>query len=287
MRTESHVTGERRKEMVKAIETILGENAVYMRMPTCAFQIGDFTVTKDGALEWPDGTDNETVGRVMAGLEEAGFTASAPAASDENIPAVLNETIPAVTAEDMSDVSTPATSEEAVEPEKATDPKEHVEDAGPVGLTVELPRSSLSDEALANLRKIIDSKASLLKKAIGTDILEIIVTDDKIAFPWFPELNENSSMAYILLIDHLCAMARNAKRVTAKEHTVESEKYAMRCFLVRLGFGGAEFKKMRSFLLKNLDGSSAFRTQADAEAFNEKLKQKRAAQKEVADAVSE
>ena len=267
MRTEYHVTGERRKEMVKAIEAILGENAVYMRMPTCAFRIGDFTVTKEGALEFSDWTDSKLVEQVYEGLEEAGFVLDIP-----------NETVPSATAENIPDVNTTADTGEAVEP---------VEDAGPVGLTVELPRSALSDEALTNLRKIISSKASFLKKSIGTDSLEIIITDDKIAFPWFPELDENSSMTYILLIDHLCAMARNAKRVTAKEHPVESEKYAMRCFLVRLGFGGAEFKKMRSFLLKNLDGSSAFRTQADADAFNEKLKQKRAAQKEAANAVSE
>ena len=69
-------------------------------------------------------------------------------------------------------------------------------EASPVGLTVEFPRSLLSDEALTNLRKIIDSKASLLKKAIGTDCLDIIVTDDKIAFPWFPEPDADAFVTY-------------------------------------------------------------------------------------------
>ncbi len=57
----------------------------------------------------------------------------------------------------------------------------------------------------------------------------------------------------------LCEMSRNAKRVTATEKEVENEKYAFRCFLLRLGFIGAEFKAERKILLKNLTGSSAFR----------------------------
>jgi len=55
-------------------------------------------------------------------------------------------------------------------------------------------------------------------------------------------------------------MARNAKRVNAKEKDTDNEKYAFRCFLLRLGFIGAEFKTERKILLRNLTGSSAFRS---------------------------
>ena len=41
-----------RKELVKDISEILGEKAEYMRMPTCAYRIGDYTVAKDGTLTW-------------------------------------------------------------------------------------------------------------------------------------------------------------------------------------------------------------------------------------------
>ena len=54
-------------------------------------------------------------------------------------------------------------------------------------------------------------------------------------------------------------MARNAKRVTATEKPADNEKYAFRCFLLRLGFIGAEYKEERKILLKNLSGSSAFK----------------------------
>ena len=57
----------------------------------------------------------------------------------------------------------------------------------------------------------------------------------------------------------LCEMSRNAKRVIATEKDVDNEKYAFRCFLLRLGFIGAEYKAERKILLKNLTGSSAFK----------------------------
>ena len=85
------------------------------------------------------------------------------------------------------------------------------------------------------------------------------MTDEKIAFPWFTETDAESVRAYTHLVTALCGMAKNAKRVTAKEKEVESEKYAFRCFLLRLGFIGVEYKTERKILLKNLSGSSAFR----------------------------
>ena len=41
-----------RKELVKDISEILGEKAEYMRMPTCAYRIGNYTIAKDGTLTW-------------------------------------------------------------------------------------------------------------------------------------------------------------------------------------------------------------------------------------------
>lgn len=40
---------------------------------------------------------------------------------------------------------------------------------------------------------------------------------------------------------------------------MKDEKYAFRCFLLRLGFIGEEYKVERKILLKNLTGSSAFK----------------------------
>ena len=66
--------------------------------------------------------------------------------------------------------------------------------------------------------------------------------------------------AYTHFLTALCEMARTQKRITAKEKEVENEKYAFRCFLLRLGFIGEEFKRERKILLRNLEGSSAFKS---------------------------
>ena len=50
------------------------------------------------------------------------------------------------------------------------------------------------------------------------------------------------------------------KRISATEKFAENEKYAFRCFLLRLGFIGSEYKEERKILLENLSGSSAFKS---------------------------
>ena len=61
-------------------------------------------------------------------------------------------------------------------------------------------------------------------------------------------------------------MAQNAKRVNAREKNTDNEKYAFRCFLLRLGFIGDEYKSARKILLRNLVGSSAFKGGQSKEA---------------------
>ena len=126
----------------------------------------------------------------------------------------------------------------------------------PVGLTVEIP---LDKVAVGNLTKLLDAKGNLIRKALGITDLHIEVLDDRVAFPWFAQVDADSSAAYTHFISALCEMSRNAKRVTATEKPVENEKYAFRCFLLRLGFIGSEYKAERKILLKNLTGSSAFK----------------------------
>ena len=100
----------------------------------------------------------------------------------------------------------------------------------------------------------------LIKKALGVSDLPLEITDTKVSFPWFPATPAPDEMnAYDAFICKLCEMARNQKRVNTTEKHIDNEKYAFRCFLLRLGFIGAEYKEARKILLKNLSGSSAFK----------------------------
>lgn len=228
MEIRYNVTGAKRKELVKVISDATGAKAEYKFMPTCNYEIDYFTVTKDGTLLFDDRADSEEVEQTLEAIAAAGFECEPQDGVDPE-------------AEEGAETSGNA-------PQAATE-----------GLTVAVPRDSLSDAAIDNLQRIVDSKAALIKKALGTDSLPIEATDEKVSFPWFTQMDGDSAKAYTHLVSALCEMARNAKRVTATEKEVDNEKYAFRCFLLRLGFIGAEYKAERKILLKNLTGSSAFK----------------------------
>lgn len=76
------------------------------------------------------------------------------------------------------------------------------------------------------------------------------------------DVEEEEALAYTKFISAICEMSKKQKRVTAKPKENENEKYAFRCFLLRLGFIGDEFKADRKILLSKLDGSAAFKAGA-------------------------
>ena len=127
-------------------------------------------------------------------------------------------------------------------------------------LTIAVPREIYTDTALENLQKIIANKQILFQRAFRTDSTEIGITKEKINFTWFPYTTDVDEIAaYTQFISRLCDMARDAKRVSSKPTETDNDKYAFRCFLLRLGFIGKEYKTARKILLRNLAGNSAFR----------------------------
>lgn len=222
MKINYNVTGAERKALVKAIGEIIEVKPKYLGMPSAAYQIDYFTVSKDGVLEFDDRADSEEIENLLESLAERGFTA-------ENADTLDNK---------------PTATEALTQGEN-------------VGLTVEIPIDCVK---VQNLTALLDAKGTLIKKALGIEKLPIEVKEDRVSFPWFSETADSeTAKAYTHFISSLCEMTVNHKRVNATEKAVENEKYAFRCFLLRLGFIGSEFKTERKILLQNLTGSSAFR----------------------------
>lgn len=135
-----------------------------------------------------------------------------------------------------------------------------VENGDPARLSIQVPAAELTEAQLHNLRSIIEAKGALIKKALGTDSLPVNEIGDRLDFPWFAQDSTPEEVkAYMNFVTALCRMASELKRTTAKEKEVDNEKYAFRCFLLRLGFIGAEYKTDRKILLRRLEGSSAFK----------------------------
>ena len=129
------------------------------------------------------------------------------------------------------------------------------------GTCISMPLSLFTTQQIQNINAIVTAKGALIKKALGVEDLPIECEETKICFPWFKGTPTPDELkAYDTFICKLCEFAKNLTRVTAKEKENENEKYAFRCFLLRLGFIGDEYKAERKILLRNLEGSSAFKT---------------------------
>ena len=127
-------------------------------------------------------------------------------------------------------------------------------------LKIAVPREIFTDTALENLQKIIANKQTFFQRAFQTDSTKVEITEEKINFAWFSYTEDGDEIAaYTQFILRLCDMAREAKRVSSKPTETDNDKYTFRCFLLRLGFIGKEYKTARKILLRNLTGNSAFR----------------------------
>lgn len=244
MEVKYNVCGPRRKEMVQAVSEALGGwSKQYLGVPSCSYQVGDFEITRNGTLVFADRTDAGMVEQVLEALAQAGFEceeAGKPAEPEAPGEAEQpDETAAAGSGTEAEDMSDAATLD---------------------GLTIILPRESFSAAALDNLDRLLESKGSLIRKAFGIEEAVYTLTDDHLTFAWLTgDITPEKAKACQDFIDRLCEMARRQKRVTAKSRAVANEKYAFRCFLLRLGLIGAEYKTTRKILLRNLSGSAAWR----------------------------
>lgn len=214
-----NVKGESRKAMVTAIEKEIGGKAKYLGVPSCAYEIGNYTVGRNGELEFGDFDD-------------------------------IDEVAPIVDACVMATGITPAEWEENKDAEET-------ETEGAMELTVTIPFTKVN---VGNLTSLLEAKGSLIKDALGIKDLRFEMNEDSVSFPWFSKIEPEEAMTYTKFITAICEMTMKQKRITAKPKENENEKYAFRCFLLRLGFIGDEYKADRKLLLSKLNGSSAFKS---------------------------
>ena len=244
MKVNYNIQKEERKAMVGIVGKELETKPAYCGAPSFSYKVGAFEITKDGSLCFDDATDEATVARVRTALREAGFTSEDWENEASCADTGANEPIP-----------TEAAVEEVVPTEEAT--AEPNEDS----LSISLPRTLFTETALQNLDALLLSKGRLIRHAFDIKEATYTLEGDRITFAWLHgTITDETAKAYAEFISKLCQMARTQKRVTAKEKVVDNEKYAFRCFLLRLGMIGSAYKESRKILLQNLTGSSAFKS---------------------------
>ena len=322
MEIKYNIEKSQRKAMAQKIAEIIGAEVEYLGVPSCAYQIDIFTLSKDGVLSFTDRSDTEIVEKVLDGLAEAGYTSE-------------TVTYPEGTETDAEESAEPQDAEDGgAEPDENTDENENPEtetNGFPIAVTVALPLTDHTVLSLTNLICMIHARGPLLSKATGgafvadkslvdeiskhefRSIHELIAyireweetnpelkgirfADDKLIFDGFGQAQDADHVqAFTNLAAAMNSMALTQKRVQAKDVDDSNEKYSMRVWLVRIGFGGADHKTDRRILLEHLTGHTAFRNDTEKEKWMERQKAKREAAKAAAqtseeeenDAVSE
>lgn len=243
-----------RKALARTLADAFGTRAEYLGPPTFAYRIGDITIDREAKVIFED-----------SGLETAIRMALEPQ---------------------------PDEPEECQTEEAETQEAEEVPHTG-----VGFPIGEMKPQGIVNLLNMLHSKQYLINRAIGQEgffisdsliedltkrsfdelndmigfieehesgIKGIRITKDRIDFDGFPSTIEATAIkSYCELAVAMVKRAAGCKRISAEQTIEENEKYYMRVWLVSIGFEGNKGKEVRNFLLKNLKGHTAFRTEAD------------------------
>ena len=222
--------GERRKELVKAMAEVLGQEAKYLGAPGFAFQVGDYMVLRNGDVETDDFIDPKELGQLLMGLR----------------------------AKDFNQIGS-----KFAMPEEAPAPQEveaSTSETGIDGIVLRFPKEGIDARALENLKKLVEGKAWLIKQALEADELPIEEDAETLRFPWLKGTPPSELVkATTCLIAALIKLAKKQKRVTLTANETDNPRYAFRCFLLRLGFIGKEYKDVRKTLMDGIPGNGSIR----------------------------
>ncbi len=255
---------ENRKVLAEHISRLIGEPCRYQGVPSCAYQVGPYTVNRDGSIT---GDDFEAI---HSFLVENGYI------SDSN--------------ENHCELMEPNTEMEYDTGDAA---EQRID-----GMSISIPLSDFTCQGLTCLLKTLYSRQALINAMTASDklfideevvnrladekpeteenvlyilqgeieadmIRGITVEDEKIIidFP-YDETRPTRWTAYATLFHQVATRSREAHHATVKKLDPEENemKYFCRNWLMQLGLGGPNHKTEREVLLGHLSGFAAFRT---------------------------
>ena len=278
---------ENRKDMVKAISELTELPSTYMGMPSAAFQIGPITVNRDGTTDCEDETMIETIKPML--IEHGWLDTEAEPEAPAEAPADSKE-IP-----------------------------EDTETLSVAQMDITMPVENWTVGQLTNLLRMLYSKQYIINRMLDYDMLYIEesfvtaisenppetaavfeermlraieadcirgfrITDSKVTLSApFVEDEPTRWTAYADLLKGILKTAETASRISVKRlDDLDNEKYHANSWLMRMGFGGADYKETRRILMGHLTGFAAFKSAADMEAHKERQAKRRRERREEA-----
>lgn len=185
------------------------------------------------------------------------------------------------------------------------------------GMTISVPVEDITVVDLINLTHMLYSKQYLLNRSMGQEVLRIpkllidrlrehtpetpdVFTellddcraideltgfdfrDDRVSMDVSYSVGEHPErwMTYADLLNQMILVAQDAMRITPTLSKPQNEKYAMRSWLLRLGYGGPDLKARRRILMENLKGYAAFKDDSGMERHKAKYAELRRLERE-------
>jgi len=249
-----------RKTLVKAISEHLGQEAHYNGPPTFSYSIGSVTVDREGLVSLPDDMDAKDLKTLLSSNgwldpEIDCLTISVPT-NDLTVKAMHNLILMLYS-------------------------KQYL-----LGKAIKAETIQIDDAVIERLQKTLPECPADFKaltddfKALG-QITGVDFADDSVSLSFPLSDMPDVIAAYTQLTASIIAAAKAATRVHPERQQPENEKYHMRSWLVRLGFGGKEAKSMRDVLLRHLKGHSAFRSDLEAQKHRDKYAEIRKIRQEI------
>ena len=263
-----------RKEAAARLAEIIGAESRYTRVPRCAYEVGPYTIEKDGSVTVAEDAD---LSPLQALADEGLIEPFAAPATEE--PASEDDSMIDLTVEVPMKHHTGATLRNLINLiytragliNKALGTGFRVDE----GLT-----EALKDDACTLTTEALLKAVAAYEEEHGKAIDGLTFTPEGITFSSLPEIDETVILrTFTVLAGMMNKQALDQKRIQAKAVNEENEKYALRIWLTRLGMNGAEYKEARKVLMANLTGHCAFRTPAEEAKWKARQAEKREALK--------
>ena len=214
-----------RKELVNALSKHLGLKVKYLGVPSFAYEIGDFTVTREGKILNKAG-DEMTLEQIKETSLEDEFT--------------------------QIEIAFPLEGHDA---RSIRNLLNMIYSKEPLIKKVYALEDTIVEKEVIDAISSLEDLDEILKLINENNCKGISFEDEKITFKFIKGDIKISSEFLSLLIKK----AKELKYATSKQVETDNDKYSFRTWLIRLGMVGADYKEHRKFLLSKLEGSSAFR----------------------------
>ena len=214
-----------RKELVRILSDHLGVKAKYLGVPSLNYEVGGFTVTRDGKIV------------NKAGEEMTLSEITTPTSVDEF---------------DRIEIAFPI---EGHDVRTIRNLLNMLYSKQPLFKKVYALEENIVEKEFIDEISGLESLDELLALANKDNCKGVSFEDNKITFNFTKGDIAISS-------DFLSLLIKKAKELTyasSKQIETDNDKYSFRTWLIRLGMVGPEYKENRKTLLANLTGSSAFR----------------------------